>query len=340
MSCPYNSYSESLRKKYGTSVFRIGIDAGFSCPNRCKSPDGSGCSYCDSMGAKAAYLRTSESRYSHSSGFEAEIDSMSQNQRDCELYSFTIDKESIKSQVERGVEFVRRRYKTDRFSAYLQSFSNTFAPTDKLKELYDFVLSLRHWEQLIISTRPDCLDEERLDLISSYKKDGLGVCLELGLQSGDDEILKNMRRGHDVRCLKEAASKVKAHGIELCLHILTGYPGEGKEQLDKTIAVVNEVHPDSLKIHNLNIVSGTRLYDDFLDGEVTAPCMTRHIENVIYVLRRIFPDIVIERLICETPAHRLASPRLFADKNRFLRSLEGEMEKRGAVQGDLVQTLT
>lgn len=335
MSCPYNSYSESLRKKYGSSVFRIGIDAGFSCPNRCKSPDGSGCSYCDSMGAKAAYLRTSESSFSHSSGFEADIDSMSRNQREGEIYSFIFDKKSIKAQVERGVEFVRRRYKTDRFSAYLQSFSNTFAPVEKLKELYDYVLSLGHWEQLIISTRPDCLDDKKLDLISSYKRDGLGICLELGLQSGDDEILKEMRRGHDVRCLTEAAKKVKDHGIELCLHILTGYPGERKTQLDKTIEVVNEVHPDSLKIHNLNIVSGTRLYDDFLDGEVTAPSMTRHIENVIYILRRIPADIVIERLMCETPAHRLAAPRLFADKNRFLRTLEYEMEKRGAGQGDL-----
>ncbi len=335
MSCPYNSYSESLRKRFGSSVFRIGIDAGFSCPNRCKSPDGSGCSYCDSMGAKAAYLRTSESSFSHSSGFVSDIDSVSQNQRECELYSFTLDKESIKAQVERGVEFVRRRYKTDRFSAYLQSFSNTFAPIEKLGELYDYVLSLRHWEQLIISTRPDCLDEKILDLISSYKKDGLGVCLELGLQSGDDEILKSMRRGHDVQCLIDSANKVKDHGIELCLHILTGYPGEGKTQLDKTIDVINRIHPDSLKIHNLNIVSGTHLYEEFLDGEVTAPCMTRHIENVIYILRRIPSDVVIERLMCETPSHRLASPRLFADKNRFLRTLETEMEKRGAVQGDL-----
>ncbi|MBP5757638.1 MAG: TIGR01212 family radical SAM protein, partial [Spirochaetales bacterium] len=145
------------------------------------------------------------------------------------------------------------------------------------------------------------------------------------------------RRGHDVRCLIDSAKKVKERGLELCLHILTGYPGEGKAQLDKTIDVINRIHPDSLKIHNLNIVSGTRLYEDYLDGEVTAPCMTRHIENVIYILRKIPSDVVIERLICETPSHRLASPRLFADKNRFLRTLEKEMKERGAVQGDLVK---
>lgn len=337
MSCPYNSYSSALQKRYGHKVFRIGIDAGFSCPNRCKNPDRSGCSYCDSMGARAAYLRTSESSFNHASDFESSIDLMSHQDDNSKLYSFIFDKEDIKAQVDRGVEFVRRRYKTDHFSAYLQSFSNTFAPLDKLKELYDYVVSLRPWEELIISTRPDCIDEKRLDLISSYKAQGLGVCIELGLQSGDDEILLSMGRGHDVKCFLDAARAVKDHGIDLCVHVLVGYPGERKAQLDKTIDVICTVHPDSIKIHNLNIVAGTRLFDEFLQGEVKAPCFTRHLETVIYILRRIPSDIVIERLICETPSHRLASPRLFPDKNRFLRALEAEMLKRGAFQGDNIR---
>ena len=336
MSCPYNSYSSALQKRYGHKVFRIGIDAGFSCPNRCKSPDGSGCSYCDSMGARAAYLRTSESSFSHSSDFESSIDSMSQKMNNSSLYSFKFEKEDIKTQVDRGVEFVKRRYKTDHFSAYLQSFSNTFAPLDRLKELYDYVISLRRWEELIISTRADCLDDRKLDLISSYKAQGLGVCIELGLQSGDDQILLKMDRGHDVKCFLKAAKSVKDHGIDLCVHVLVGYPGEGKAQLDRTIEVLKNVHPDSIKIHNLNIVAGTRLFEEFLQGEVKAPCFTRHLENTIYILRRIPSDIVIERLICETPSHRLASPRLFPDKNRFLRALESEMQKRGALQGDSI----
>ncbi len=336
MACPYNSYSSYLQRRFGHKVFRIGIDAGFSCPNRCKSPDGSGCSYCDSMGARAAYLRQGESSYTRSSGFESSIDSISHKQIKSEIYSFVIDKEDIKNQVDRGVEFIKRRYKTDHFSAYLQSFSNTFAPLDKLKELYDFIVFLRPWDQLIISTRPDCIDENVLSLISSYRSHGLGLCVELGLQSGDDEILKSMGRGHDVACFVAAAKAVKEHGIDLCVHLLVGYPKERKAQLDRTIEVINSVHPDSIKIHNLNIASGTRLFDEFLDGEVKAPCLTRHIENTIYILRRIPSDIVIERLICETPSHRLACPRLFPDKNRFLRALESEMQMRGAEQGDMV----
>jgi len=335
MESPYNSYSAHLLNKYGCRVFRIGIDAGFTCPNRCKSPDGSGCVYCDSHGARAAYQRPSESRFSRKSGFEKDIDSMSRNPMNVDYSSYCFDAEDIRRQVEKGMEFVSRRYKAQRFSAYLQSFSNTFAPVEKLKELYDFIVSLHDWTQLIISTRPDCLDERKLDLISSYGTETREVVIELGLQSGDERILESMRRGHDVKCFVKAAREVKARGIGLCVHVLTGFPGEGKAELDRTVEVIRDVHPDSLKIHNLNIAAGTPLFGSFLRGEVTAPCMTRHIENVIYILRRIPDDIVIERLMCETPPHRLASPRLFPDKNRFLSELDRTMRSRSVRQGDL-----
>lgn len=333
----YNSYSSSLMKRYGYRIFRVGIDAGFSCPNRCKSPTGDGCVYCDSQGARAAYLRTSESRFRHDSEFESSIDSMVQNSDQIENYCYTIDKQSIKDQVDRGLEFLSRRYKAQHFAAYLQSFSNTFAPYGKLKELYDYISGLYEWDGLIVSTRPDCLDARKLDLLESYRSTCKEVCVELGLQSGDDAILKAMNRGHSVECFLKAAQEVKSRNMELCMHVLTGFPGEGKEQLDKTIQAICQAHPNALKIHNLNIASGTVLYDSYLHGEVTSPCMTRHIENTIYILRRIPSDIVIERLMCETPNHRLASPRLFPDKNRFLRALETEMSRRGCTQGDMCQ---
>ncbi len=332
---PYRSYSANNLSRYGYRVFRVGIDAGFTCPNRCRSKDGSGCVYCDSQGARAAYLRTGESFYRHDSEFVDSIDSLSQKQNIDENCLLIIDKQDIINQIDRGTEFIKRRYGTDHFAAYLQSFSNTFAPYDRLKEIYDFIVSLRSWEGLIISTRPDCIDDRKLDLIASYKGSCKEVCIELGLQSGNDEILKRMNRGHDVACLLKAAKAVKGHGIELCLHVLTGFPGEGRAELDQTIAVINQVHPDAIKIHNLNVAAGTRLYDQFLEGEVTTPCVTRHVEDVMYILRRIPSDIVIERLMCETPNHRLASPRLFPDKNRFLLKLESTMVERGFTQGEL-----
>ena len=333
----YNSYSSFMMRRYGYRIFRVGVDAGFSCPNRLRSPDGSGCIYCDSHGARAAYLRSSESRFRHDSGFEEGIDSIACLPNECAKKAFSFDFQDIKKQVERGLEFLSRRYKADHFALYLQSFSNTFAPYEKLKELYDYATALHRWEGFIVSTRPDCIDDRKLELLASYKDACGSVCVELGLQSGSDEILKAMKRGHDVRCFVEAARKVKDRGLELCVHILTGFPGEGQKELDKTIEVIKCVHPDAIKIHNLNVAAGTELYDRFLEGEVTTPSMTRHIRTVAYILRRVPSDIVIERLMCETPNHRLASPRLFPDKNRFLRNLDAFMEDQGFRQGDLCQ---
>lgn len=333
--CPYNSYSSNLIRRYGHRVFRVGVDAGFSCPNRLRDSEGRGCIYCDSHGARATYLRSAESGFRHDSSFVDDIDSVSCVSDECVKNAFTFDFQDIENQVLRGMEFIKRRYKTDHFALYLQSFSNTFAPVEKLRKLYDFCVSLHDWEGFIVSTRPDCVDDAKLDLLASYLPGCSSVCVELGLQSGSNEILKAMNRGHDVDCFIRAAHSVKEHGLELCVHVLTGFPGEGRRELDMTIDVINTVNPDALKIHNLNVCSGTQLYDMFLDGEVTAPCMTRHVEDTIHILRHIPSDIVIERLMCETPNHRLASPRLFPDKNRFLRELEKTMAERGFRQGDM-----
>lgn len=321
----YNSYSDYLISKYGYKVYRVGVDAGFSCPNRKGPNKEGGCVYCDSQAAVAAYHRTSESSYTHASSFEKNIDFLV-----CKS-----EQESVQNQIDHAIAFIKRRYKTDHYALYFQSYSNTFAPVAKLKEIYDFALEGRVWEGLIVSTRPDCVDEEKLDLLASYKNRVKSVCIELGLQSGDDGILRKMNRGHSVECLEKAAIKAKQKGLEVCLHILTGFPGETYAELQKTVDVINKVKPDSIKIHNLNIAGGTALFNDYLNGEVTAPCSQRHIANTVFILRRISKDIVIERLIAETPSHRLASPRLFPDKNSYLRQLEKYMEENNYTQGDL-----
>lgn len=322
---PYNSYSDYLVSKYGYKIYRVGVDAHFSCPNRYGKEKKGGCIYCDSQAAVAAYLRTSESSYNHKSVFEENIDNLvcKENQDD------------IKSQIEKGRAFIKRRYKTDHYALYFQSYSNTFAPVNKLKEIYDSALDDYSWEGLIVSTRPDCVDTQKFKLLQSYIPRVKNVCLELGLQSGDDDILKAMNRGHSVQTLIDSALKAKEYGLDVCLHILTGFVSEDYSKLDKTINVINTVHPNSIKIHNLNIASGTVLFDNYLQGEVNAPCSLRHIANTVYILRRIPKDIVIERLIAETPSHRLASPREFPDKNKYLMMLEKYMNENNFKQGDL-----
>lgn len=321
----YLSYSDYLNQKYGYRIFRVGVDADFSCPNRKGQCKEGGCVYCDSQGAAASYLRTSESGFSKDSSFVEDIDSL------VSLHNIR----NIKEQIERGRNFLIRRYKAEHFDLYFQSFSNTFAPVKKLKEIYDSALEGNSWDGLIISTRPDCIDEDKLKLIASYKERGLNVAIELGLQSGDDGILKAMNRGHDVKCFLDAAELVKKYGIELCVHVLLGFPGEGQTELDKTIAVINKVHPNGVKIHNLNIPANTKLFELYMQGKANAPCAERHIQRTIYFLQRIPSDIVIERLICETPDHRLASPRFFPDKNNYLMRLDKEMDRLNVCQGDI-----
>lgn len=321
---PFNSYSDYLIKHYGYRIWRVGIDAGFSCPNRgCERTNG-GCVYCDSQGAVASYQRFQESSYSRKSNFESEID--------CKITDRTL---SIHQQIEKGLEFLSRRYKAEHFALYLQSFSNTFAPLNELKSIYDYCLGTYDWDQFIVSTRPDCIDESKVALLASYVTDKREVCLELGLQSGDDNILRAMGRGHSVRQFTDAASVVKKYNLPLCVHILIGFPGEGPEELERTINVINEVHPQAIKIHNLNICAGTRLYDLYKEGKVNAPGPDECIEKTIDILRKIHPDIVIERLMCETPSHRLAAPRNFPDKNTYTSMLKKKMLSLGARQGDL-----
>lgn len=325
MNHRYISYSDSLEEKYGYRIYRVGVDAGFSCPNRHGQNREGGCVYCDSQGATASYLRTAESSYASKSAFEEKIDLLTGNG----------NLKNIEEQIERGRNFLKRRYKAEHFALYFQAYSNTFAPVEKLKKIYDYSLGMYDWEQFIISTRPDCIDEEKIKLIESYKTKNRNVAVELGLQSGDDKLLKAMNRGHDVACFLKAASLVKEHGIDLCVHVLSGFPGEGKDELEKTINVINSVHPYAIKIHNLNITAGTKLFEDYTNGLANAPCATRHIQSSIYLLRRIACDIVIERLICESPSHRLASPRVFPDKNNYIRMLDAEMERQDVRQGDL-----
>jgi len=305
---PWNSYPAYLEKTYGYRIWRVGVDAGFSCPNRRADRSG-GCVYCDALGATAAYQRT----YDGTAGRTADI----------------------LKQIQRGREFMIRRYKAEHFALYFQAFSNTFAPVEILKQIYDSALEGNTWDQLIVSTRPDCIDRAKAELLASYKERGLEVFVELGLQSGCDRILAAMNRGHDVKCFLEAASVVAKAGLQLCVHTLLGFPGEGEKELEMTAQAFNQSGAKYIKIHNLNIVKDTPLYETYLEGKASAPDARSYIESAAFLLRRIRPDAVVERLMCETPDQRLVSPRDFPDKNTFIRMLASYMNENGFYQGEL-----
>lgn len=325
----YLAYRDWLTARYGAPVWRVGVDGGFSCPNR--NGDGSGgCAYCDGTGSKAAYLRVEESgagdRFLPESGDRVLLRQLPLADR--------ID--AIRAQVARGREFLERRYRARLFSVYFQAWTNTFAPVPVLRSLYDAALDACPGSvELIVSTRPDEIDADKARLLASYRERVRCVWVELGLQSANDRTLEAIGRGHDCASYRRACDLLHRYGMAVSTHIILGLPGEGMEDWLHTARVVGEAGSEALKIHNLDIVGGTRLYDGFMEGEVSAPSMARHLEGTVAVLRHIPSGVVIQRLIAETPRHRLAAPRDFGPKNRFLEALDRRMEELDAREGDL-----
>jgi radical SAM protein (TIGR01212 family) len=315
----YRSYSAYLRQKYGRPVYRVAVDAGFSCPNRGPGRSAPGCVYCDEHGARAPYQGPA-------AGMEAPGKE--------ETASRTGSKEDIRRQVRRGVDFLKSRYKAECYLLYFQAFSSTYAPPDRLKSIYDYTLGLEKFRELIISTRPDCVDQKRAELLASYLAPNFDVWVELGLQSAHDPTLKRIRRGHTVADFERAYRLLKSCGVKLAVHLIFGLPGEGLAEMLETVRFAAALQPDGVKIHNLHIPTGSPLFRDYLRGELSAPCAARHLDTVCRALELLPPETVIMRLTCDTPAHRLACPRHFSSKADFYHRVARELEVRNIRQGD------
>jgi uncharacterized protein len=302
MEPPYLSYSKYLRKRHGCSVYRVAVDAGFSCPNRSLGRKSPGCSYCAADGSRAPYLG------------------------ECN---------ELKEQVTTTIAFLRARYRAEAFILYFQAFSNTNAPLETLRRTYDEGLALAPFRGLNVATRPDCLDAARADLLASYKEKGLEVWAEMGLQTANDETLRRIGRGHTVEDFRRAYRLLKERDIRVAVHLIFGLPGERFADIIDTVCAVAALAPDGVKIHNLHIPLETALGRDFIKGEITAPSAPRHIDYLIAAIERLPPDTVIMRITCDTPREKLAAPRAFPPKGTFTSRLASEMRARGARQGRL-----
>jgi hypothetical protein len=206
---------------------------------------------------------------------------------------------------------------------------------DTLHAIYDFALSCTPFRELAVSTRPDCIDAPRAELLASYRKKDFDVWVELGLQSANERSLLRINRGHTVEDFDRAFRLCRSLGLKLTVHLIFGLPGEGMEEIRRTIDYVAGLNPEGVKIHNLHIPTGCPLYSEYLSGELSVPCADRHLEYTIQALERLPRDTVVMRLTCDTPEALLAAPRPFPAKSRFLSRLREEMNDRGAWQGRL-----
>ncbi len=296
----FNTYSRYLQRRHGGKTYRVAVDGGFSCPNRLSGRESDGCSFCDSRGARADYQQTVA---------------------------------SIQAQVNRGVDFLSKRYGAEYFGLYFQAFTSTFGTPEELKRIYNAGLDAYPFRELIVSTRPDAIDRARAELLASYQQPDRDVWVELGLESGHDRTLRDIRRGHDVEAFTRAFHLLRSFGIHIGVHVINGLPGEGLREIEETAAYVADLHPDGVKIHNLHVSRGTPLHREFLAGGMTLPAPDRQISYAARFLELLPPDTVIMRISCDTPRDYRALPRRVVPKQQLYQALSEELTRRGTRQG-------
>ena len=295
----YNNLSAFLKAKYGGKVKKICIDGGFSCPNRDGRCGFGGCIFCSERGS--------------GEHIDSRLD--------------------IKGQV---LSYLASACADDKFIAYFQNFTNTYASVDVLRERYSSALIDERIVCLAIGTRPDCIDEDIARLIASYKE-RLDVWVELGLQSASDATAKIINRGYETSVYLRAAEILERYGIPFVTHIMIGLPGEGDIELEKTVRTVNSTACSGIKIHSVYVARDTALAEMYLRGEYKPIDMECYTERAVYVLRHIKPDTIIHRLTGDCPKEMLIAPEWNSEKNKVLNLIREKMEKCGAKQGDLYE---
>ena len=291
-----NAYYRNI---FGCRVQKITVDTGLNCPNRDGTISEYGCIYCNSKGSGTG---------AHTRGL------------------------SVSEQLVSGKAALSRRYGAKKFIAYFQSFSNTYAPYENLKSLYDEALSVEDIAGLSIGTRPDCINEPVLNLLQNYSKDYL-VWIEYGLQSANDSTLKLINRGHDFECFRKAVELTKGRNIKICAHVILGLPGEEKSQMLETAKAVGDLQIDGIKIHLLYVVKGTKMEDLYLNGRFRCLEQEEYCGIVCDFLELLPEEMVIQRLTGDPHRDELVAPMWALEKAKTLSLIKNTLEKRDSRQG-------
>ena len=295
----YYPFSRFLREKFGCRVYRVTVDAGFTCPNVDGSVAVGGCVYCDNR-------------------------SFSPNRR--------LPRTPVREQVRRGVSILQRRYRADHFLAYFQAATNTYASVERLRRLYDEALDHQQIVGLAVGTRPDCMPDPVLDLLEGYARDRY-VLLELGLQTIHDRSLDWMNRGHHFDAFSDAVQRCQGRGLDLCAHVILGLPGETHADMLATADALAAMPINGVKIHNLHVVHDTPLETMYREGSALMMELAEYVQVVCDFLERLPPTMVIHRLSGDAPPDYLVAPLWCADKPVLLRAIQEELKRRESWQG-------
>lgn len=297
---PYSAFSDYLKQKYGCKVYKATVDAGFTCPNRDGSLGVGGCVYCNNQG-------------------------FSPNSRE--------PKRSIKEQLETGMSHLRKRYKAEKFIAYFQAYTNTYAPVERLEKLYREALEPPDIVALSVGTRPDCCGDDVIDLLGELGREH-EVWIELGLQSAHNPTLELINRGHTFEDFLDAVRRIRRRPeLKICAHVILGLPGEPREMMLETARVISDLKIEAVKIHLLHVLKDTPLEEMHRRGEVAIMDMRTYATLVCDYLELLDPGVLIQRLTADGPSDILVAPRWAMEKRKTLDMIEKELLRRGTTQG-------
>lgn len=295
----YYAFGRYLRQRYGCRVHKITLDAGFTCPNRDGTRGRGGCTFCNNVG------------FSPNSRMAPSL---------------------VREQLTKGIVNAGRRHKAARFIAYFQAYSNTHAPVECLRSLYDQVWGFPEVVGLSIGTRPDCVDREKIELIAEYTPRG-EVWIEYGLQSAHDHTLQAINRGHNYQEFLNAVQWTAGRGIKICVHTILGLPGENREMMLETHRRLANLPIDGIKIHLLHIMRDTLMERQYHGGELVILERPQFVSLVVDVLEMLRPEVVIQRMHADAPPDVLIAPNWCLDKSGVLKDIKEELRQRNSWQG-------
>lgn len=303
----YFSYNQYLRSIFGRPVYRVTIDAGFTCPNRDGTVAFGGCTYCNNEGFSPA-----------SSEYRPKV--------------YLKPTVPVRTQIEQSLPHLKRRFGSRVFFAYFQAYSNTYAPVDELERLYTEALSHPDIAGLIVGTRPDCVDEDKLRLLERLARDTY-VSVEYGCESVYDATLSWVNRGHDFACFDRTVRETAHRGMDIGAHIILGFPTETREQIVAMADVLSDLPLHFVKIHNLHIVRGTALAQLFEKQPFHVFDLPEYVELVCDFLERLKPTLAIQRLYGDASRELLIAPAWLTDGTRVAELVQNELTRRGTWQG-------
>ncbi|MDD5058508.1 MAG: TIGR01212 family radical SAM protein [Sideroxydans sp.] len=299
LSSRVNTFGQDLLRRHGERVHKIALDAGFTCPNRDGSKGRGGCSFCNNV--------------SFSPDADARLD--------------------LAAQIAKARRAIARRTRAQKFIAYFQAYTNTYAKIEALEALYRAALQEPDMVGIAVGTRPDCVSAEVLDLLDRFRDQGLEVWLELGLQSAFDNTLARVNRGHTFAEYEATALAARRRGIPLCTHLIVGLPGETEAHCHATLDSVLQIGVDGLKLHPLHVVKHTLLAHQWRQGEYLPLSRADYIGMAANLIERTPEHIVYHRVTATASRDVLLAPAWCAEKWNVLNGIEFELRQRGTQQG-------